>query len=272
MSWGPKDLNIFMFFAENLYNINENHLISLSAKIDHYENSFDKSSTEHILRAGYVALLNEEWTFKLFAMKSYFYPTFMQTTFPLSYKINPDLESAEMLLLTAETIYTKDDTTVGFGVGQNRTKDGVAFSQTQGMYVNSDEKKSFELIFANIEHNFNAENKLKAEAFRQYKDSYYSPRLGASIQLFNTVGKVDIYNELLYRAQYRSAPDPITPAGVAVPKGYDYSFGAIYNLSRQTKLKFKAENLFNKASQTPINGVGVSAIDRRVLFTVEHTF
>jgi iron complex outermembrane receptor protein len=219
-----------------------------------------------------VALLNEEWTFKLFAMKSYFYPTFLQTTFSPNYKINPDLDSAEMFLLTTEAIYTKDDTTIGFGVGQNETKNGIAFSQTQSMYVNSDERKNFELLFANIEHNFNADNKVRVEAFRQYRDSYYSPRLGASIQLFNTIGKVDIYNELLYRAQYRSVPDPITPDGVAVPKGYDYSFGAIYNLSRQTELKFKAENLFNKASETPINGVGVSAIDRRVLFTVEHTF
>ncbi|MDQ1244185.1 MAG: vitamin transporter [Campylobacterota bacterium] len=272
VSWGPKDLNIFMFFAENLYNINENHLISMSAKVDYYENSFNKSSTEHILRAGYVALLDEEWTFKLFAMKSYFYPTFLQTTFSPNYRINPDLESAEMLLLTTEAIYTKDETTVGFGVGKNKTRNGITFSQTQNMYINSDEKNSFELLFANIEHNFNADNKIRAEAFRQYRDSYYSPRLGASLQLFNTIGKFDIYNELLYRAEYTSAPDPITPAGVAVSKGYDYSLGAIYNLSRQTELKFKAENLFNKASETPINGVGISAIDRRVLFTVEHTF
>jgi len=272
VNWGPKGLDIFMLYAENLYNINENHLISLSAKIDHYENSFDKSSTEKILRAGYVALLDEEWKLKFFAMKSYFHPTFLQTTYSPNYKINPDLNSADMLLLTSEVIYTKGDTTIGFGVGQNETKNGVIFSQTQGMYVNSTQKNSFELLFANIEHNFDTDNKIKAEFFRQYRDDYYSPRLGASIQLFNTIGKFDIYNELLYRAKYISAPDIANPAGVAISEGYDCSIGAIYNLSRQTELKLKAENLFDKASETPINGAGVSAIDRRVLFTVEHTF
>ncbi|MDQ1245491.1 MAG: vitamin transporter [Campylobacterota bacterium] len=272
VNWGPKGLGIFMFFAENLYNINENHLISLSAKIDHYENSFNKSSTERILRAGYVALLTEEWKFKLFAMESYMHPTFLQTTYSPNYNVNPHLESSETFLLTAEAIYAKEDTIFGFGVGQNESKNGVTFSQAQNMYVNSDEKNRFELIFANIEHNFNADNKIRAEAFRQYRKSYYSPRLGVSVQLFNTIGKFDIYNELLYRAEYTSAPDPISPNGVAVSEGYDYALGAIYNLSRQTKLKLKAENIFDKASQTPVNGVGVSAVDKRTLFTVEHTF
>lgn len=272
MIWGPEDLDIYMVFAENLYNINENHLISLSAKVDYYDNSFSKSSTEHILRAGYVALLNEEWKFKLFAMESYMYPTFLQTTYSPNYNINPDLESSDILLLTAEMIYTKDNTTFGFGVGRNEADNAIVFNMSQNKYVNIAEKNSFELIFANIEHNFNADNKVRAEAFRQYREAYYSPRLGASIQLFNTIGKFDFYNELLYRAEYTSTPDPITPTGAAVSKGYDYSFGAIYNLNRQTELKLKAENILDKASQTSINGTSISATDRRVLLTLEYTF
>lgn len=266
MIWGPKDLNIYMVYAENLYNINENNLISLSAKVDYYDNSFSKSSTEHILRAGYIALLNEEWKFKLFAMESYMYPTFLQTTYSPNYNINPDLDSTEILLLTAETTYTKDNTTTGLGVGQNNTKNGIIFSQTQGMYLNSNENSHYELIFANIEHNFNTDNKVRAEAFRQYRNSYYSPRLGASIQLFNTIGEFDFYNELIYRSKYTSID------GFDMHAGYDYSLGAIYKLNKQTELKLKAENILDKASQTSINGASVSAIDRRVLFTLEYTF
>lgn len=272
MIWGPEDLDIYMVYAENLYNINENHLISLSAKVDYYDNSFSKSSTQHILRAGYVALLDEEWKFKLFAMESYMYPTFLQTTYSPNYNINPDLDSSKILLLTAEAIYTKDNTTFGFGVGRNEADNAIVFNMSQNKYVNSPEKNSFELIFANIEHNFDIDNKIKAEYFRQYREAYYSPRLGASIQLFNTIGKFDFYNELLYRAEYTSTPDPITPTGAAVSKGYDYSFGAIYNLNRQTELKLKAENILDKASQTSINGTSVSATDRRVLLTLEYTF
>ncbi len=266
VAWGPKDLNIYMIYAENLYNINKNHLISLSAKMDYYENELSKSSTEHILRAGYIALLDEEWKFKLFAMDSYIYPTFIQTTYSPNYNVNPDLESSDILLLTAEMIYTKDSTTFGFGVGKNESDNAIVFNMSQNKYINSSKKNSFELIFANIEHNFDIDNKIKIECFRQYREAYYSPRFGASIQLFNTVGKFDFYNELIYRSEYRSID------GIDMSEGYDYSLGAIYKLNKQTELKLKAENILDKASKTPINGIDISATDRRVLFTMEYTF
>lgn len=266
VAWGPKHLDIYMIFAENLYNINKNHLISISAKMDYYENELSKSSTEHILRAGYIALLDDEWKFKLFAMDSYIYPTFIQTTYSPNYNVNPDLESSDILLLTAEMIYSKDNTTFGFGVGRNETDNAVVFNMSQNKYVNDTEKNSFELIFANIEHNFDIDNKIKIEYFRQYREAYYSPRFGASLQLFNTVGKFDFYNELIYRSEYRSID------GVDMAEGYDYSLGAIYKLNKQTELKLKAENILDKASKTSISGIDISATDRRVLLTMEYTF
>jgi iron complex outermembrane receptor protein len=234
--------------------------------MDYYDNELSKSSTEHILRAGYIALLDDEWKFKLFAMDSYIYPTFIQTTYSPNYNVNPDLESSDILLLTAEMIYSKDNTTFGFGVGRNETDNAVVFNMSQNKYVNDTEKNSFELIFANIEHNFDIDNKIKIEYFRQYREAYYSPRFGASLQLFNTVGKFDFYNELIYRSEYTSID------GVDISEGYDYSLGAIYKLNKQTELKLKAENILDKASKTPISGIDISATDRRVLFTMEYTF
>lgn len=270
--WGPKHLDIYMFFAENLYNINENHLISLSAKIDFYENSLNNSSTEHIFRAGYVALLDEKWTFKLFAMQSYMYPTFLQTTYSPNYKINPDLRSAESITTTAELIYnTLQDTIFGVGVGRSTTDDAIIFAMnetnpSESIYVNSTKENSFEFVFANMEHNFNIDNKLKIEIYRQFRDNYYSPKQGASIQLFNTFGKFDIYNELLYHSKYTSLGD------VDIKEGFDYSLGVIYKLNRRLDLKLKAENIFDRASETPIGDIQASAIDRRVLLTMEYTF
>jgi len=269
MNWGPKKIDIYMLYAENLYNINENHLISLSAKIDRYENSLNRSSTENILRAGYVGIF-DDLTFKLFAMKSYVYPTFIQTTYAPNYRVNPDLNSAELLTLSAELIYKKEDTTYSFGVGQNEADDAIIFDKnttnpTQSIYVNSTEKNRFEFVFANIEHDFDIDNKIKVEVYRQFRDNYYSPREGAAIQLFNTIGKFDIYNELLYRSKYTSLE------GIDMKRGYDYSFGAIYRLNKRTELKLKAQNILNKASEAPING-NVSAIDRKVIFTAEYTF
>ncbi|MCW8895888.1 MAG: TonB-dependent receptor [Sulfurimonas sp.] len=270
-NWGPKDLDIYMFFAENLYNINENHLISLSAKIDFYKNSFNKSSTEHILRAGYVALLDEKWTFKLFAMQSYMYPTFLQTTFSPNYNINPDLQSAESLTTTAEIIYKLKDSVFGFGFGKNTTDNAIIFDMnatdpSESIYVNSAQEKSFKFIFANMEHKLNIDNKIKMEIYRQFRDNYYSPKQGGSIQLFNTIGKFDIYNELLYHSKYTSLE------GVDIKEGFDYSLGAIYKLNKKIELKLKAENIFDRASETPMGDIKVSATDRRVILTMEYTF
>jgi len=270
MNWGPKDLDIYMLYAENLYNINENHLISLSAKVDRYENSLDRSSTEHILRAGYVGIF-DELKFKLFAMQSYVYPTFLQTTYSPNYRVNPDLNSAELFTVSAELIYTKEDTTYGFGIGQSEADNAIIFERdtidlTDSTYINSSEKNRFELVFANMQHDFDIDNRVKIEIYRQFRDSYYSPREGAAIQLFNTIGGFDIYNELLYRTKYTSQE------GVDMKRGYEYSFGAIYRVNKKTELKIKAQNILDKASEAPINGANVSAVDRRVLFTAEYTF
>ncbi|MFA5454791.1 MAG: TonB-dependent receptor [Sulfurimonas sp.] len=266
MSWGPKDLDIFMVYAENLYNINENHLISLSAKFDHYENELSKSSTQHILRAGYVGVFNKEWKFKLFAMESYMYPTFLQTTYSPNYNINPDLASAEILTLTAEMIYNKNNTTLTLGGGNSQSDNAIVFNMTQNKYVNSSEKNSFDILYANAEYKFDIDNKIKVECFKEFREDNYSPHSGGSIQLFNTIGKFDLYNELIYRSDYTSID------GINIADGYDYSLGVIHKLNRQTELKLKAENILDKASETPINGVGISAIDRRVLLTLEYIF
>lgn len=269
--WGPKNLDIYMLYAENLYNINENHLISLSAKIDLYKNSFNKSSTEHILRAGYVAILDEKWTFKLFSMQSYTYPSFLQTTYAPNYNINPDLQSAESLTTTAEVIYALKDTVYGFGLGKSTTDNAIIFDMnetnpSESIYVNSPKKNSFEFIFANMEHKFNIDNKIKLEVYRQFRDNYYSPKQGGSIQFFNTIGRFDIYNELLYHSQYTSLE------GIDIKNGFDYSLGVIYKLNKKIELKLKAENIFERASKTPIGDIEVSATDRRVLLTMEYTF
>ncbi|MEA2111183.1 MAG: TonB-dependent receptor [Campylobacterota bacterium] len=78
---GPDKLDMYMFYIEELYNINENHLLAFSGKLDHYRDSFSKNSTEYAIRLGYIALLSDSWKTKLFAVRRYAYPNMLQTTF-----------------------------------------------------------------------------------------------------------------------------------------------------------------------------------------------
>jgi iron complex outermembrane receptor protein len=266
MTWGPKELTIYMAYLENLYNINENNLIAISAKADHYVNDFSKSSTETILRLGYVALLDERWTFKLFGMQSYVYPTFRQTTFAPQYKVNPDLESAKSLTLTAEAIYNFDGTTIAAGCGGSQIKDAIVFSPTQKKYINQDGYSDFVRSYIRAEHQFNLDNKITLEYSKINQKKSLSPSDGALVQLFNKIYDFDIYNELVYRNSYISAD------GISMSAGYDYSLGIIYPYSKNLELKLKGENLLDRASEVPINGVNVPVMQRRVKLTAEYLF
>lgn len=264
--WGPTQRNIFMAYLENLYNINENNLITLSAKLDRYENVDAASSTEHILRVGYVSLLDDAWTFKLFAMKSYIYPTFRQTTFSPYFNINPDLKSIKNKTYSAELIYKTKKNTVSISLGESHAENAIVFNPMVKKYVNKDEKSSFQRGFARFEHNFDINNKMTIEWFKIFQNKYVGSDQGGLIQLFNKVGKFDIYNELVYRSEYRSA------FGKKMAAGYDYTLGVIYPINKQLDVKLKGENLLDNAHEVELNGFDVPVMERRGLLTMEYTF
>ncbi|MCK9490843.1 MAG: TonB-dependent receptor [Sulfurimonas sp.] len=265
-NWGPTQRDIFMAYIENLYNINEDNLITVSAKLDRYVNKNATSSTEHILRLGYVALIEDSWTFKLFAMKSYVYPTFRQTTFSPYFNINPDLESIKNKIYSAELTYKHNKNTITVSAGEGRAKNAIVFNPMLKKYVNKDETGSFQRAYVRFTHNFDINNKITLEYFKVFQDKYLSSDQGGLIQLFNKVGKLDIYNELVYRSDYDSA------FGVKMAAGYDYTLGITYPVNKKLDLKLKGENLLGKAHEVKINGVDVPLIERRGLLTMEYTF
>lgn len=266
IEWGPTELDIYMAYLENLYNINENHLIALSTKVDHYENDFSSSSTQHILRLGYVALLNQNWAFKLFAIHSYTYPSFVQTTFSPNYNVNPSLKATTSNTLTAEAIYKLNKTIISIGGGCSEVENAIVYNMTKKQYINNPDKGEFSRVYAKIEHKFNLKNKLTIEYFKLFKEKYFTPGNGLLIQLFNKVWKFDIYNELVYRSDYTSLD------GVDMSAGYDYTLGIIYPFSRDIGLKLKGENLLDRAQEVPINGVDIPVMERRAILTMEYIF
>ena len=265
-NWGPTKRNIFMAYAENLYNINENNLITVSAKLDRYENKSAASSTEHILRLGYVALLNDNWTLKLFAMKSYVYPTFRQTTFSPYFNINPDLESIKNKIYSAELTYKSKKNTITVSAGEGQAKNAIVFNPILKKYVNKNETGTFQRVYARFTHDFDINNKITLEYFKIFQEKYISSDQGGLVQLFNKIGKFDIYNELVYRSDYISA------FGEKMQAGYDYTLGVTYPVNKKLDIKLKGENLLDKAHEVRINGVDVPVMERRGLLTMEYTF
>ncbi len=255
-----------MAFLEDMYNIDENNLLTFSANVDYYKNDFSKSSTEHRLRVGYVGIINDNWTLKFFGTKSYDYPIFTQTTFSPVNVLNHDLESSDTLMATGEIHYEKENFSLSLGSGTYRVKNAIVFNALQRKYVNSDEDVDFQTIFLKTGYKFDVNNKISIEFFDSEQDNYYSSDSGLLLQLFNKVGEFDIYNELVYRSAYTSLN------GVDMPAGYNFLSAITYPVNKKMEVKLKGENIFDKASEVPINGLKVPATERRVLLTVEYTF
>lgn len=264
---GPKDLDIYMLYFEDVYNIDDDNQIVLGAKVDYYEDSFSKSSTQNILRLAYLSKLNDDFSIKAFLQKNYSYPIFAQTTFSPVNIPNPNLESSKSAVTKVEVEYKKENLTLIVAAGASKSKNPIVYSPTTKMYINSDKESSFEQFCISSNYKFDADNKLILEYFRAYKNgSYFSSKDGALVQLYNRINKFDIYNELVYRSSYTGYD------GVDVEAGYDYTSGIIYHYSKKLDLKLKGENLFDKASQTSINGIKVPTFERRAILTLEYIF
>ncbi|MEA3523566.1 MAG: TonB-dependent receptor, partial [Campylobacterota bacterium] len=270
---GPTKLDIYMLYLEELYNINENHLLAFSGKLDHYRDSFSKNSTEYALRLGYIALLADNWSSKLFAIRRYVYPNMLQTTFsPPTYKVNPELDSSHIDMLSGEIEYNDKESRVVFGYAYKIIQDSIIFSKTQKQYINNKDTVYFNRIYVRGEHKFDYDNKIVLEYYKTYKDTYASPGQGVLIQVFNTLGDFDIYNELVYRDGYTL---DYGAGDVDMDDGYDYTLAISYAINKAIKIKAKGENLLDKASKALIDPQGlvqVPAIERRALVTMEYTF
>ncbi|QFR43782.1 TonB-dependent receptor domain-containing protein [Sulfurimonas xiamenensis] len=264
---GPKKLDIYMAYFEDIYSINKDHKITLGLKFDHYDSHFGTSSTQETFRLGYIGRLSENFSLKSFVQKGYIYPIFAQTTFSPIYNPNPYLKSSKTAIAKVELEYKKESVTITAGAGGSKSKNGIIYDASEKIYINNDKNSDYKHFFINSSYKFNADNKIIFEYFKAYKDNFYfSSDEGVLLQIYNRVNKFDIYNELVYRSSY------IGVDGVHIDAGYDYTAGIIYHYSKKLDLKIKGENIFDKAIQNSISGIKVPALEKRAIFTMEYIF
>jgi iron complex outermembrane receptor protein len=271
---GPDKLNIYMLYLEELYNIDENNLLAFSAKLDYYHDNYSNDSAEYSMRLGYIAHLNEKFKTKVFAIRRYAYPTMLQTSYtPPAYLPNPNLKSTNIDMFTGEIEYFNKKNKVIFGYAHKIIDDSIVYSAIKKMYVNSRDTKHFDRYYIRDEYKFNLDNKIVLEFYKGFSDKTLSPASGGLVQMFNKIGKFDIYNELVYRESYRL--NTFTTSNIKIDSGYDYTLSVSYPINKAIKIKLKGENLLDKASETLLDSQGylkVPAIERRGMLTMEYTF
>jgi hypothetical protein len=109
----------------------------------------------------------------------------------------------------------------------------------------------------------------KIKELQVYDDS---TQYAATLRNFNTFGKFDIFNEVLY---YRD--------DIGKENYYDYSAGVIYHYNDDLSFSIKGTNILDKAKESnysrlniqtlkPEKPLKISPIDRKFMMRMEYTF
>lgn len=276
---GPSKLEILSIFGEERFNIDENNLLIATIKFDHYTDNFNsKSHTEYIARLGYIHLFSSALSSKIFISRTYLYPGFAYTsTFPNSYYSNSSLEAEHHNFIIGELKYKTSNDTTKIGGVYKILEDKIMHDALTRMFVNSSEKNKSIRLYANYTHHFDSLNKISTEIY----DTYFmgddvvkkSSMVGAYVRSINTIGRFDIFNELIYRSSYTYPLPALIGGPIKIKSGYDYNIGVKWHVNNAFTLSVKGENIFGKASKTPIYGLGgVDSLDRRVMAQVEYFF
>lgn len=272
-----RNLDIYSVFLTDNISLNDANLFFYTLKYDyHVHDGGLKDTDNYVARLGYI--YNEKnWLSKTFLVHTYGYPVFLQNSyFPFITGQNEQLKDEERYALSTEVHYKNEKSDSSIRMLSNTVENRIVVENKQ--YVNSTKKPKFYAVYFQHEYKFDTTNKIKFSAYTSKNSlgTLKSSNKGALIQLFNTIGKFDLFNELIYRSGYSYNFSPTLK--VDVDDGYDYTMGITYHPMKDLTLSIKGENLFNKAIDTayPIPAKSIveysSPFDRVVRVGIKYVF
>ncbi len=277
---GPTTRNLVSVYREDQYNFDAQNSFVFGLKYNHdsQTNSFKKEDSKLLYRIGYIGTFHK-LTNKFFVLNRSIDPSFSQTTFsPVKVKANPNLKDAEMSLISDDAIYRlQETTTLKAGFVWVRTKNSIGISPLLHQYVNNPKELTIKRPYFSLEHHFNVDTKIQFEVYKLFmQETHYSPNSGGYLQFFSKIGKLDIYNELVYRASYTNEINQHFQAG------YDYSLALSYPMTRKLDITLKGQNIFNSASRSSIyeldasnkisSTISVPSREQEFFLSLEYTF
>ncbi len=264
-------LHLYSFYIEDTYDYDMNTKLVASVKGDfyRYEKSVD-AQNEYIMRLGVVKNIAKS-QFKLFYTDSYvMVAPFQLYNDQLPYKTDPHLKYPSSQILTASLEYKMDRHSFELQGAYNKVSDSIIF--VNNGYTNSAEASSFTTFQAKYSYKHDLYNRADIDIFygKNSTGEVYSPEYGANFYLFNTIGKWDIYNELLYKCSY--------PANYGVEMeieaSLNWSSAVKYHYSKDLALGVKWENILDDSYQILYKGLTqpIQSVDRKLWVNMEYTF
>ena len=262
--------NIFSFFAQDELSITDNSIISAGVKYSNVDNNGGKDDTDFAMyRIGHVFNKNN-FTSKIFyyhtpnLIEPYLYTSWFSNT---TDSLKPEVSD----IIYTQLEYEADKNYLSFMYGHNNQKNTLYTN----VYLLDNAEESQKTNFVNLDYkySFSSLNSIATNYFINFNEDTPSlgdyKEYGGYIRFLNTIGKVDIFNEIIYREN-----------SIDKHASFDYSTGLKYKYTDNLFFSIKGENLFNKAYQEEIRTLNyanilagqVSPIDRRIYATLEYMF
>ena len=262
-------LHLYSLYMEESYSFNPTTTFIGSFKGDYYR--YEKrieAKKEHILRAGLIKNYGPV-QIKAFYTKTYYAVPFLYLYGPdnIPYKVNPELKFPEPTLTSLGVRYKKGRHTVDARMSlitvKNKVlhkRDGTLYNNPKGWY------HQYELKYS---YNFDARNSLKMDLYMGENASglTMSPKYGGHIQLFNSFGKIDLYNQIGYRSNCDFY-------GVDIDPTYDYTASVKYHATKDLSIGFRGENIFGTGYRQSYARLPYSMpiFDRKFWLNLEYLF
>ncbi len=260
---------ILSFYVQDDYLFDEQHLFSISGKVNHYHTKTDKNDA--ILNA-YQARTGYIYTSKLDSFKTFL--SFMQMPteqYALTVSESDKIEILNMIDLTAEYIKKINSHQVSL------TAQFFQYDNIDAIIGRTNNPKN-ESYSASIKYNyvFDEFNHLKSMVYLNQFPSLLSNEkrksIGGFLQIFNHYKKFDIFNEAVY---YELIDMPV--------HGITYNASIRYHASKDLIFSLKGTNIFDSAAKSEYryidtNGIPTleslyyAPIDRLISIAMEYSF
>jgi vitamin B12 transporter len=265
-------------FAENQYLMDDNKIFTLGVKYNNIQNNGSINDDDiYLFRAGYTYLKNK-FTSKTFIYNttSVIEPHIIKSNFSIP---DTNLEPQQMEAVSQELKFDFDNSNLNFVASFGNIKNSIYQDPTTSKITNNKKDTSMAASYIDYIYTFDKNNKVLFDI--SYHTSKNIPfmdnftQYSSFVRGLNSIGKFDIYNELIYRYDNFYKND-----------SYDYSLGINYNYCDDLSFYIKGDNIFDKGYQdsfsrisytspqnfTQHQSLNISPIDRRVIIGMEYLF
>ncbi len=263
---------IYSLFLEDYMSITESDLVGISLMQQYYKRD-GKMHDETIpqARLSYIhADIHDDVSFTAKTFFSYreMMPDPIATA--TTHMGNPKLTAENIIVASQEFGYKKGALDTKVVIGSSRTQ-GYLVPNTRGVMQNSDKRLTLKFASLEMGYQFRAHDRLRlmwSYLNVSGDDTDKDVKLyNCTIQMLNTIGKFDLFNELVINKNYGGVKD-----------GYDYSMGVRYRITKDLHIKLKGENIFDSGLtqkflyRIPTEQIEVPVIERKFRVGLEYLF